>query len=237
MFLIRYLTILTMVVVFGSCNKKEAIINKETILKKSIQFHDPKNEWETSHFKVHIQEPRIRNPYRYSIVELNNASGFFELQRNRNKHVSIHRINKKSSITFLDGKIITDSVLVKKYRLEPTRNKGYHRFYKTLLGLPMSLPSEIKQIDSVEETLFNSTKSYKLSIELHKELFSKHWILYVAKENFKILGLEMIFPNNPEKGERLIFEGKYMINSINIPRIRHWRELNSNYSGSDILIK
>lgn len=47
----------------------------------------------------------------------------------------------------------------------------------------------------------------------------------------------MIFPNNPEKGERLIFEGKYMINSINIPRIRHWRELNSNYSGSDILIK
>ena len=53
-----------------------------------------------------------------------------------------------------------------------------------------------------------------------------------------LLGIEIIFPDDPTKGDRLIFENTLEINGINIPRIRHWFELrNNDYSGSDMIMK
>ena len=60
--------------------------------------------------------------------------------------------------------------------------------------------------------------------------------MFFAQKDFKILGIEMFFPENPNKGERLIFEGEFETNGIKIPRMKHWYELNNVYSGSDIII-
>ncbi|WP_191859518.1 DUF6503 family protein [Hanstruepera ponticola] len=228
----------------------------ESILEKSIQFHDINNEWKTANFKVVIEEPRIGNQFRNSIVELDNKSNYFKLQRNRGDSISTHISQNNNYSSLLNGQIITDSLLIKKYRLDPKRNKGYHRFYKTLLGLPMSLDDENKTIKQVEEITFNSIQSYKITIELEESiaggtvlntvksfknrkesLFSKDWILYVAKNDFRIIGLEMIYLDDPNAGGRIIFEGDFNINNISIPRIRHWRELDNSYNGSDILME
>ena len=77
---------------------------------------------------------------------------------------------------------------------------------------------------------------FKVEIELKEPLFSKNWNVYFSQENYKIVGLEMVFPDNPEKGERLVFEDELKYKNIIIPRIRHWRELNNEYSGSDIIL-
>ncbi len=235
-FNMRYLVLFLLAASFISCETKQKQFDGKFLLEKSSQFHDKKNEWNTTDFAIHIQEPRFGNPYRYSIVSLNNKNNSFELQRNREQHISTHKIDENGSVTLLDGEIITDSLLIKKYRLESKRNKRYYRFYKTLLGLPMSLKDEIKEINDVEKTIFNSIESYKIPIELKKPLFSKHWVLYLSKKEHKILGLEMIFPDDKTKGERLIFDGEFLIESIRIPRIRHWYELNGEYSGSDIIV-
>jgi hypothetical protein len=232
------------------------VLTGESILEKSILFHDKKNEWKTANFKVIIEEPRIGNQFRYSVVELDNESNYFKLQRNRGDSISTHISQDNNYSSLLNGQVITDSLLIKKYRLEPKRNEGYHRFYKTLLGLPMSLNDETKTIKQVDEITFNSIQSYKITIQLEESiaggtvlntiesfknrkesLFSKNWNLYVAKNDFRIIGLEMIYLDDPNAGGRIIFEGDFNINNISIPRIRHWRELNNEYRGSDILME
>ena len=47
----------------------------------------------------------------------------------------------------------------------------------------------------------------------------------------------MVFPDDIKKGERIIFDDIIKINSILIPRIRNWHNLDNTYSGSDILLK
>ncbi len=222
------------------CQNKEQIPTANDILTKSIQTHDPNGNWNNASFSIYIQEPRLGNPVRYSEVKLNNKDNSFELKRNREEHVSTHIVDKDgTSITYLDDKIETDTLLINKYRLNPNRNKGYQRFYKVLLGLPMSLNSKkITLNEDVITSSFNKEQCYKLSVILGEPLFSKHWNVFFSKENNKIVGLEMVFPKDPNKGERLVFEGEFIINNdIIIPRIRHWRELNDAYSGSDIILK
>lgn len=219
-----------------ACGTKEISLDGGFLIEKSNQFHDKNKQWPEVDFKIHIQEPRVGNYKRYSVVSLNNKNNSFELKRNRDNHISTHIVNNKQVITLLDGKVETDSLLVKKYRLEPKRNRQYHRFYTSLLGLPMSLKNLAKEIGTAEKTVFNGNESYKIPIELKEPLFSKHWILYISKKEYKIIGLEMVFPEDATKGERLIFEGEFRVGDIILPRIRHWKELTNEYSGSDIIL-
>lgn len=235
----RYFLLLLPLVYLG-CQTKQEVPTSNEILTESINTHDPNGKWATANFGVYIQEPRIGNAKRYSEVKLNNSEDSFKLKRNRDENVSTHVVDKQGvSITYLNDKIETDSIVINKYRLNPDRNKGYQRFYKVLLGLPMSLNNnQIKVDNKVEESIFNKEKAYKLSFVFDEPLFSKHWNVFFSKETKEIIGLEMIFPEDPTKGERLIFEEQFIINdSIVIPRIRHWKELNGKYSGSDIIIE
>jgi hypothetical protein len=223
---------------FFSCSPKKEL-SGEDIITKSIQKHDPKNKWSTTEFNIRTQEPRVQNPSRYSIVKLNNRTGAFSLHRNRDHFVSNHLIDSTgNAITFLDGNRITDSLLIKKYRLDPSRNFGYRRYYQSLMGLPMSLHVEkLDSIGVVSEVLFNNIECYKVPVILTKPMFAKHWNLFFSRNDFSMIGLEMVFPNDPNKGERLFFEGNITLKGITFPRYKHWHELSGEYAGSDIIVK
>ena len=233
----KYLSFYFLLILF-SCGEKTTLTSAK-ILENGIKKHDPNNEWKSAKIDVHIQEPRIQNPERYSIVKLNNKNGSFELQRNRETSISKHIIDENGSTkTLLDNKASTDSLLIQKFRLDPKRNLGYKRFYQLLLGLPMSLQDEnITLNKEVSEVIYNSKKAYKISLELEKPMFSKNWNLYFSVDNFTLLGIEMIFLEDKNKGERLLFDSKIKIGEMILPRIRHWHELDNTYSGSDIIIK
>lgn len=211
-----------------------------TILQKSIQAHDPGNKWSTTNLHVHIQEPRLSNPHRYSIIRMNNKEHSFELSRSRGQYISKHFIDKEGiSTTLLDNAIITDSTLVRRYRLQPERNFNYQKFYQQLLGLPMSLNhATIDSLGTVSKEVFNKTDSYKIALILKEAVFSKYWNVYISQDEYTILGIEIRFPEDTSKGERLYFTGVIHINGIKIPRIRHWYEYSDHtYSGSDIIVK
>nr|WP_321232739.1 DUF6503 family protein [uncultured Psychroserpens sp.] len=222
---------------FG-CHQKQTL-DGEFILKEAISKHDSLNVWNTTKLHIHIQEPRLSNPYRYSILELDNSSDSFKLSRNRDQYISEHIVEStENSYVLLDGKIETDSVLIKKYRLDPSRNIKYKDFYNQFYGLPMSLNNSVEKIFNTSESIFNNEECYKIETKLNKSVISRYWIIYVSKYNKTIKGLEIVFPDKPNKGERIYFEGFVIINGIKIPRIRHWHELKDNmYSGTDVIVK
>ncbi len=229
-----------MILILASCATDEKNkLSGEEVLYQSIKYHDPKDNWDEFDMSIRIQEPRIGNPSRYSVLSLNNQDHSFELIRNRDNHLSKHIIDDKGvSKVYLDDNEEISPELVTKYRLTPERNKGYHEFYKMLYGLPMSLDkASLNRIGEVESSIYNNQLCYKIPIELKEAMFSMNWIIYISKSKFEFKGMEIIFPDDNTKGERLYYEGSISIGDMRLPRIRHWHELSNNdYSGSDIII-
>ncbi len=232
--------VLCIPIVLLSCKVKEESLSGQSIIEQSITKHDPNASWDTIDLKIHIQEPRLSNPGRYSIVSINNATNAFKLIRNRDTHLAEYSIDDKGNAQVaLDGIKDIDEELIEKYRLNPKRNKGYQDFYRIMYGLPMSLTSEtIESIDKVSIETFNKIDCFKIEIKLKEKLFSKHWYVFISKMDYELKGIEIIFPDDTTKGERLYFDGNIEIKNINIPRIRHWHEYSDNaYLGSDIIVK
>lgn len=221
-----------------SCNKKQAL-DAQAILDQSIKVHDPSGNWSEATLNLHIQEPRRQNPQRYSIVTLNNANQSFKLKRNREQSISEHIIDEQgNSVVLLDGKEVTDTTLIKKYRLDPARNKGYMKFYQLLLGIPMSLNEFAGNIGSVTETTFNDKDCYQIEVELKEPMISDQWFVYISKENNEVQGVDLLNPDAEDGGDRIYFDQTISVDGILIPRIRHWHELKTdNYSGSDLIVK
>lgn len=219
--------------------KQEKKLDGETILKESITTHDINNNWGKTQLNIHIQEPRVGNPHRYSILNLDNDKNTFRLKRNRGQHISEHIIESGgNSFVLVDGSKDIDSLLVEKYRLNPSRNIGYKKFYHLLYGLPMTLNNSLQEVKNTSETIFNGKACYKIELVLKEVMFSKHWNVFISKEKKEIKGIEMIVPEKSDGGERIYFEGNILVKGIKIPRIRHWHEFNSDtYSGSDLIIK
>ena len=239
----RYLQFSLLMLLMASCAPTDQAPEKlsaEELLGKSIAVHDPAGKWNDFELKVYIQEPRVANPGRYSQVKLNNALGSFELLRNRAAHISKHVIDAGGNAqTYLDGEVPQDPALIKQFRLDPARNKGYRDFYQMMYGLPMTLtPDKVAKMGTPLLVNYNGTECYQIPIQLKEALFSKHWKIYLSAAAHVFQGMEIIFPEEPGKGERLYFEGNIILDGINIPRIRHWHEYADDaYSGSDIILK
>ena len=232
----RYFFIFILTLCMG-CSEQRTLTSSQ-ILKKSIQKQDPNNTLRDLKFKLRVQEPRLQIPERFSIVTLDNKTGEFELQRNRDSSISRHIIDKNGTAkTLLDNSTITDSSLIKKYRLEPQRNFSYRRFYRSFSLLPMSLQKEEYVLsEAVENVEFNDIPAYKISLELGEPMFSKNWNLFFAIADFTFLGLEIVYPEDASKGERVYFDGNFKMDGLSFARYHHWHELNGEYLGSDIFV-
>lgn len=227
---------------FVACNqaKENALPTPEEILQKSISAHDSLKEWKTAHLKLNIAEPRVETPQRFSVVELNVKTGEFSLQRDRNGHLVNYTMNATGNvINYLDGETNYDSLELSKFMLQSDRTPLYKSFYKLLLGLPMSLEEEVEEFIAVEKVVFEGQDVFKLSVKLKEEVISDQWNIFVDQETFVCTGIEMIFPEDDSKGERIIMNGELQIGeSLILPRFRHWYHLSDvTYAGSDILME
>ena len=108
-----------------------------------------------------------------------------------------------------------------------------------MFGLPMSLNENfIQEYGEVRETDFEFTAAYEVKIILKKELFSNEWTIFVARDNFRFLGIEFTLPDEARTSERLVFSGQFHYGVITIPRYHHWYDLSAGeYVGSDIILK
>ena len=227
-----------MVMTFISCDW-ETQIEPQQVLEASKKYYDPQGQWNNSMLDLHIIEPRISNPARYSKITFNNKDQSFVLERNRDEHISLHMIDSigEASVT-LDGLPVQDSLTIAKYRLNPERNFGYRAFYQKLIGLPMSIyANELNKNIKSSVVIFDKRSCHQLNIQLEEAIISKAWKIYVDCETYELIGLEILSAVGDQEGERIYFEGEVDVNGMLLPRMRHWYSLGQEvYRGSDIII-
>lgn len=211
--------------------------NSEYILAKSKEHHDPNGKWEQTELTVHIQEPRVRTPLRYTKLVLNNATDFFSLIRDS----EIGEVNRmidssgQASVLVNGSSEISDTVK-EEYRLNEDRNFGYRSFYQLMYGLPMSISDElILNMEDARTDFVEEQQVHAIPIELEEPMISKHWELLISLDNYKIKGLKFIHADGED--ELIMFDGSYSWDKISIPRFRHWYLAESKeYLGSDVIV-
>ncbi|WP_421774018.1 DUF6503 family protein [Gracilimonas sp.] len=211
------------------------------VLSLSQKYHDPGNDWSDAVLNIRIQEPRLQNPQRYSILILNNKTGYFSLVRD-SEVGQVERIidGEGSSRVLLNGSTQIDEDTVNEYRLGEERNSGYHSFYEMMYGLPMSITENMwENIKDAESTTLEGQEVYKVQVKLKEAIISKHWVLYFDKNDYSLAALKFEHSGDPNRPDEIImFDGAYHLGEISIPRFRHWYHQESGeYRGSDVILK
>lgn len=212
--------------------------NSLYIIDKSQRYHDEQNKWSTLSLNLHIQEPRLANPTRYSIIQFNNKEGTFSLERDSEYGTVIRSINSAgvNSIT-LNWDTSFSKELREELRLIESNNILYKSFYHTFYGLPMSLKEmENVSYSEAESVIFFGEDVYRINIKLDEALISNNWNLYISQEDYSMFALE--FVHDEKDNELLKFESSINIDGVRIPRFRHWyNPVKQEYRGSDIIVK
>ncbi len=203
--------------------------------------YDQSDHWDQAVLSMHIQEPRVGVPLRYTRLVLNNANNCFSMERYREDGVEnrILRPDGDNEFTF-NGESDIPEKIINKYKLNVERSASYRRNYQVLYGIPMSLTDEIlSKISPAESVSYEGNTAYCISLELKEEIISKHWTLIISEDMNKILALEFRYPDQPDQETEILkFNDVITVDGIKIPRLRHWYFKDSNeYLGSDIVVE
>lgn len=210
------------------------------VIEKSIKFHDPLSRWNKTTLSVHIQEPRIQNPLRFSKLKLNLSNGEFSLIR----EYELGEVDRIISATreariLVNGTSNFSEEVREEYRLDSSRNMGYKTFYQMLYGFPMSLSGDlVEEISQFsKETVFGK-EYFMIEYTLKEPIISDRWKVYFSKEDYSVQALKFVHREPEKEDEIILFGGEFIWDKITIPRYRHWYLSESReYLGSDIIVK
>lgn len=208
----------------------------QKVLELSFQFHDPQDQWASWAGEYLSIEPRPQTPGRRTDVKLRADGSFFDMKRGYGKDTLRWVIKDGEYTTFVNGEIVQDSAVIQKYRLSQARADGYRNYYKTKLGLPLSLKGRYQlEQGPIAPIRWRGQEVYLLEVEIADAPFASKWELFVDSKDYRLLGYAFV----PEEGEgEYLVIGEYMqINQMYLPRVRHWYSGEKDeYLGTDLIL-
>ncbi|PZX48405.1 DUF6503 family protein [Algoriphagus chordae] len=215
--MIQYLFLLLLV---SACN---TIPSGKEVLKESIQFHDPRNQWHKLQENI-----RVRSDFIYPDTVLN---GIMIGLDNPNKLVSYYNLTYEQHIEFTESSCVVLEGDRSCDQMAWTKN-----FYHFILGLPMTLQNEEGIVqESVVDTTFHETASYRVAIDFEKE----KWHFYFAKADYHLVGFASN-KNFESKAEEIRTDDLIEIAGMKLPKTRSWwittDSLAPIYSGTDEIL-
>lgn len=174
----------------------------DEILDKSIQYHDPKNQWSSFDHSMNFVSERPNGPDRKSTVYINNTKGQFKLSEENNNM----EILMESCVTIPSGKTCD--------QVKRTRN-----YYLYLWGLPMKLKDQGTNLDPkvIEET-FEGRDCYVLRVPYEKDV----WFFYIDKSSYEMTAYMFYQDEAAKKGELIYLDDEVKIDNMRIPKKRKW---------------
>jgi len=209
------------------------------LLEKSIQYHDPKNEWETFKGTLHFRETRPNGADRETTMILDNEKRAFSLdQMSAGYHLEKFVENDVCSYKVNDAATVADS-LIQKFRLTCPQIQRIRNYYVYLWGMPMKLRDPGTQIqEKVISTTFMDKKVLAMKVTYEQSVGEDIWYFYFQPENYALVGYRFFHDESVNDGEYIPLEGEELINGIRFPKTRTWFvNKDDRLLGADILEK
>lgn len=230
----KQLTILLLL--FTSIISFSQEITGDELLEKSIEFHDPNNNWETfkGEFFVTMETPK-RSP-RKSRIRINLPQQYFLVKAIRDTIFTEYAVHKQDCSMAINGNTNPSEELKKKFSLSCERAKLYKNYYTYLYGLPMKLKDKGTIINpKVEKKTFKGKEYLVLKATYAKEVGKDTWYFYFNPKTYA-MEVYQFFKEAKDSGEYILLSGLETINDIKMPKNRAWYYNKDNgYLGTDIL--
>jgi len=196
---------------------KSQITSKE-IVEKSLNYHDPNNNWSELKALLIFEEKRPDGEIRNTTFELNNATGNFRLNRGNQE---IHGMD-------------LDSCYIEKGDVNCERVQLLRNYYLYLWGLPMKLQDNGTAIDkNVSLEKYEGKPAFVVRVPYEKDT----WYFYFDQSDYRMIGYKFFQDSDETKGEWIQLEGEIVVNGIKIPQTRRWYTIpEMEFLGEDKLV-
>jgi hypothetical protein len=218
-------------------------ISALALLEKSINYHDPKSNWNTfnGNFKV-TTRTQDQNP-RESDITINLPARFFNVTAVKDTVITTYTIGKEGCALAYNS-IQLDTVAAKEKGLTCERARMYKNYYTYLYGLPMKLKDNGTNLDpTVEKKTFKGKDYLVLKITYDAEVGSDIWNFYFDPKTYAMKIYEFFKTDkkgnvDTKSGEYILLSEEVLINGIKMPKIRAWfYNKDGTYLGTDIMSK
>jgi len=212
-------------------------ITGQALLEKSIQYHDPKGNWDNFKGTLQLTETRPNGADRNSTLKLDNQKSYFYLDQKREGY-RIEKIIKEGNCIYKvnNSTAIADS-LITKFRLTCPQLERIKNYYVYLWGMPMKLRDPGTQIQKeVTKTTFIEKEVLSMKVTYDKAVGEDIWYFYFNPNNYALVGYRFYHDEAVNDGEYIPLEGEETIKGIRFPKTRTWFVNKDNrLLGADIL--
>lgn len=215
-------------------------IPADSLLARSIRYHDPEGNWPSSSLRLMIAESRPGGSIRHSRLTLYPTSNDFDLQQTRGKdRIQIRYLNGTYSFGH-QGRTEIDKRDAERLNLTPERTNFMRDYYTYLYGLPMKLRDPGTLVDPiVHKVWFQDQEVLELKVRYAPEAGKDIWSFYMDPETYALKGYSFYHKKDgPGQGEYIILKEEALVDKMRLPAERHWYYTHNNlYLGTDEILR
>jgi len=195
----------------------------ETLLAKSIEYHDPAGVWGSyqGSFVVMLETPG--EAPRRSEIHLDQPADRFRLQVQKGNTSKTYEWNEGRCSLRFNGSEEFSGEIAAEHRLTCERARMYRDYYSYLYGLPMKLRDPGTRISpEVSRKEFHGKEYLVLEVRYDPEVGQDLWYFYFNPETAALEAYQFYHNREKNDGEYILLEGEHRLGGMRLPKIRTW---------------
>ncbi len=214
-------------------------ITGEELLNKSIQYHDPNNQWSKFVGELNITMESPRRSLRVSSIFFDVEKQHFKNEWKRDDDTIIQEVNKDECFISLNGRTTFTKTQEKKHRLTCEQTLRKRDYYVYLYGLPMKLKDPGTIIDpKVQKKKFKGKEYLVLKVNYEEGVGKDTWYFYFDPNTFAMEVYQFYHDETKNDGEYILLTEEVEVQGIKMPKNRAWYyNEGDKYLGTDFLFK
>ena len=208
-----------------------------TLLAKSIEYHDPNTAWESFRGTLFITMSTPNNSNRTSEVTLDFPSDYFKLVAKTDTITTTEIFNKGKCSFIVNGR----TIMPKEDSKSNANNCGpiliMKNYYTYLYGLPMKLRDKGTILDpAVLKKTFQGKEYLVLKVTYEEHVGKETWYYYFDPVTYAMKVYQFYHNESQNDGEYVLLDGIEEVKGMKIPKKRSWYTNKDNrLLGTDLL--
>ena len=213
-------------------------MSAKELIEKSLQVHDPKNEWKSFSDSLIFKQLRPSGEVSYRRTFIDLKKNRFSFRSNNEEGVLEYQVDKKGSRYLWNGGRAISEELKKKYRVSDERASMYQSYYLYLYGMPMKLSDPGANIDpSVEAVRFQGKDYLRIRVHYDPEVGKDIWYFYFNRRTFVLEMYQFYHDESKNDGEYIYLDGAVKFGDLRLPQSLKWyMNEDDKFLGEDVLV-
>ncbi|MCB9082535.1 MAG: DUF2911 domain-containing protein [Lewinellaceae bacterium] len=209
------------------------------IIRRSIAYHDPGNQWAQGKFQLALYESRPGGTGRFTELYLDNGQGRFELRQQRETNFFLRIVSADTCQSWLNGRNDLSPAEQQRQRMDCAGTQFFRNYYAYLWGLPMKLTDSGTQIDpQAKRRNFFGEDLLEVRVTYSPEVGKDVWYFYFNPQTFALRGYRFYHDEAKNDGEYILLQGELSNQGLKIPARRQWyTHQGREFLGEDVLLE